>query len=179
LTISSSIGRLDDDNTYVEFVRDGIVGNGTARSGSARWRRLTELQTGTAKSVFHFDVQGSVAKSTHAGLPWLRILRQRTAGRVHFWPFDGWDIPASRSAVAEVYPSLWSCRFPREHRNADQHDAYSAAVWMRLADLDGSLSDFLSPALAPAERAVAQIEGWILGVRKAPTRLLRWRCDGG
>ena len=26
----------------------------------------------SAKSVFHFDVQGSVAKSTHAGIPWLR-----------------------------------------------------------------------------------------------------------
>ena len=28
-----------------------------------------------AKSVFHFDVQGSVAKSTHAGLPWIKALR--------------------------------------------------------------------------------------------------------
>ena len=37
-----------------------------------------------AKSVFHFDVQVSVAKSTHAGLPWLRYLRQQLGGRVHF-----------------------------------------------------------------------------------------------
>jgi hypothetical protein len=60
-----------DENIYVDFVRDGVVGNGAARMGNARWRRLTEERSGTAKSVFHFDVQGSVAKSTHAGIPWL------------------------------------------------------------------------------------------------------------
>jgi hypothetical protein len=55
-----------------------------------------------------FDVQGSVAKSTHSGIPWLRFIRQRLGPRVHFWPFDGWDIPPGRSAIAEVYPALWS-----------------------------------------------------------------------
>ena len=101
----------DEDHTYVDFVRDGVVGNGAARMGNARWRRLTEERAGGAKSVFHFDVQGSVAKSTHAGIPWLRFIRQRLGARVHFWPFDGWDIPAGRSAIAEVYPALWSRGF--------------------------------------------------------------------
>ena len=100
----------DEDHTYVDFVRDGFHGNGAARMGNARWRRLTEERAGGAKSVFHFDVQGSVAKSTHAGIPWLRFIRQRLGGRVHFWPFDGWDIPAGRSAIVEVYPALWSAR---------------------------------------------------------------------
>src|SRR5262249_46309828 len=63
----------DDDHAYVDFVRDGVMGNGAARTGNARWRRLTEQRAGGAKSVFHFDVQGSVAKSTHAGIPWLRF----------------------------------------------------------------------------------------------------------
>ena len=67
-----------DENIYVDFVRDGLVGNGRARMGNARWRRLTEDRAGGAKSVFHFDVQGSVAKSTHAGIPWLRFMRQRS-----------------------------------------------------------------------------------------------------
>jgi hypothetical protein len=58
-----------DENIYVDFVRDGVVGHGAARMGNARWRRLTEERSGSAKSVFHFDVQGSVAKSTHAGSP--------------------------------------------------------------------------------------------------------------
>lgn len=154
----------DDDHTYVDFVRAGAVGNGAARMGNARWRRLTEERAGSAKSVFHFDVQGSVAKSTHSGIPWLRFIRQRLEARVHFWPFDGWDIPAGRCAIAEVYPALWSRSFARESRDPDQHDAYSVAAWLRHADVDGSLAGFFKPSLAPPERAVAEVEGWILGV---------------
>ena len=154
----------DEDHTYVDFVRDGTAGNGAARAGNARWRRLTEERAGGAKSVFHFDVQGQVAKSTHAGIPWLRFIRRELGDRVHFWPFDGWDIPASRSAIAEVYPALWSRGFAREDRTGDQHDAFSIAAWLWRADRDGSLAAFLNPDLSPAERAVAQVEGWILGV---------------
>jgi len=154
----------DEDNTYVEFVRDGIAGNGKARTGNARWRRIAELRTRTAKSVFQFDVQGSVAKSTHSGLPWLLHLRRRLAGKVHFWPFDGWNIPSGSSAVTEVYPSLWSRGFPREGRSPDQHDAYSVAEWMRESDLNGDLARFFHPPLKPEEEKVARIEGWILGV---------------
>jgi hypothetical protein len=109
-------------------------------------------------------VQGSVAKSTHTGLPWLRILRQHAGERAHFWPFDGWQVPRGPSMVAEVYRSLWGRGFPREDRNPDQHDAYVAAEWMRRADRDGFLPDFLNLHLEPREREVAQIEGWILGV---------------
>jgi hypothetical protein len=154
----------DEDHIYVDFVRDGIHGNGAARMGNARWRRLTEERAGSAKSVFHFDVQGSVAKSTHAGIPWLRFIRQRLGQCVHFWPFDGWDIPAGRSAIAEVYPALWSRGFVNEGRSADQHDAFCIAAWLSRADRDGSLSAFLNPDLSPPERTRAQVEGWILGV---------------
>ncbi len=124
----------DDDHTYVDFVRDGSAGKGAARTGNSRWRRLTEERAGRAKSVFQFDVQGSVAKSTHAGIPWLRFIRQRLGSRVHFWPFDGWDIPAGRSAIAEVYPALWSRGFAREDRTGDRHDAFSIAAWLSRAD---------------------------------------------
>jgi hypothetical protein len=154
----------DEDHTYVDFVRHGSCGNGAARSGNSRWRRLTEERAGAAKSVFHFDVQGQVAKSTHAGLPWLRYLRQRVAARVHFWPFDGWEIPPEKSVVAEVYPAIWSRSFPPQGRDDDQHAAYSAAEWMRCADLDGSLRGFLNPSLTSGERDKASIEGWILGI---------------
>ena len=92
----------DQDHVYVDFVRDGVRGNAAARLGNSRWRRLTEIRARGAKSVFHFDVQGSVAKSTHAGIPWLRHLRRQATGLVHFWPFDGWHVPAGRSVVAEV-----------------------------------------------------------------------------
>ena len=102
-----------DEDIYVDFVLEGVDGNGAARRGNARWRRLAEIRAGGAKSVFHFNVPGSVAKSTHAGIPWLRFIRQRLGERVHFWPFDGWDVPAGRSAIAEVYPRMWSGGFPQ------------------------------------------------------------------
>jgi len=74
----SAIGQTDGDHTYV---RDSLSGNGATRTGSPRWRRLTEERV-RAKSAFHFDVPGSVAKSTHARLPW-RFIRQRLGARVH------------------------------------------------------------------------------------------------
>jgi hypothetical protein len=46
----------------------------------------------------------------------------------------------------------------------DQHDAFCIATWLARADRDGTLAGFLKPGLSPAERAVAQVEGWILGV---------------
>jgi len=154
----------DGDHTYVDFVLNGTVGNGAARFGNRRWRRLTEKRAG-AKSVFHFDVQGSVAKSTHAGLPWLRYLLRQVGEEVHFWPFEGWEIPSRKSAVVEVYPALWRKSFPINGRNDHQHDAYSAAEWMRCTDLNMSLSEFFNPPITASDRKVAQVEGWILGVK--------------
>lgn len=155
----------NDDHTYVDFIRDGVTGNGGSRCGSSRWRRLTEVRAGAAKSVFHFDVQGSVAKSTHSGLPWLRYIRHHMGNRVHFWPYDGWNIPGGKSVVLEVYPSLWSGHFKREDRTGDQHDAYSAAAWMRNADLGGTIAEYLNPNLASDVGKRAMFEGWILGVQ--------------
>ncbi|MFO7686946.1 MAG: hypothetical protein R6V60_12725, partial [Desulfobacterales bacterium] len=76
-------------------------------------------------------------------------------------PFAGWQIPPGRSAVVEVYPSLWRRSFAREDRTGDQQGAYAAAAWLRKADLDGSLAGFLNPFLTPAERTVAQVEHWL------------------
>jgi hypothetical protein len=42
--------------------------------------------------------------------------------------FDGWDIPAGRSAIAEVYPSLWRRGFALGGRTPDQHDAF--CIWI-------------------------------------------------
>lgn len=105
-----------------------------------------------------------MTKSTHSGIPWLRHIRRRLGVRVHFWPFDGWDIPAGRSAIVEVYPALWSRLFAPEDRTGDQRDAFSAAAWLLRADHDGSLARYLKPDLTPAEAETAQVEGWILGL---------------
>lgn len=153
----------DADHMYVDFIRDGLHGNGAARLGNSRWRRITEERCG-AKSVFHFDVQGQVAKSTHAGISWLLYLRRKLGNRVHFWPFDGWTIPAQRSALVEAYPRLWKHASPQEDRTGDQHDAYTVTTWLQQSDRDGRLRAALNPGLTPPERTIARIEGWIIGV---------------
>lgn len=153
----------DEDYVCVDFVRYGSHGNGAARTGNSTWRRLAEVRT-EAKSVFHFDVPGSVAKSTHAGLPWLRYLRRQLGDKVHFWPFDGWDAPLYRSVIAEVYPRMWKGLFPAPGLTMDQQDAYSVAAWMRREDQADRLDRHFAPTLSGEDRALAQIEGWILGL---------------
>jgi hypothetical protein len=153
-----------DEDIYVDFVCEGVTGNGSARSGNSRWRRVTELRARSAKSVFQFKVQGQVAMSTHAGIPWLRYIRQHIKDRVHFWPFDSWSVPPGRSVVAEVYPALWSRTFPSAGRTPDQQDAFAIAKWFQRADSDGSLEKFFCPELEPQDRKTAEVEGWILGV---------------
>jgi hypothetical protein len=153
-----------EPHTYIDFIRHGSVGQGSKRMGENTWLRLTERWTATAKSVFLFDVQGSVAKSTFAGLPWLLYLRNWCKRPIHFWPFDGWEVPQGKSVVAEVYPALWMRRFPREGRDGDEHAAYAAAAWLQRADGSGSLNGFFSPSLTAEELGIARIEGWILGV---------------
>src|SRR5690606_7314086 len=101
------------DYTYVDFIREGVrnswpdwPGPGL-RDGKSIEFRLCERWTSSAKSVFQFDVQGSVAKSTHAGIPWLKVIREAVGERIHVWPFDGWQVPESKSVLAEVYPSIF------------------------------------------------------------------------
>ena len=40
----------DENHVCVEFVRDGVAGNGAARIGNARWWRLTEERAGGARN---------------------------------------------------------------------------------------------------------------------------------
>jgi DNA-binding transcriptional ArsR family regulator len=127
--------------------------------------RLCDLWAGTAKSLFHFDVPGSVASSTAAGLPWIARLRRECAGRAHFWPFDGWVPPRGKSVIAEVYPSLWRRRWTAPSGlGADQRDAWTVAAWLQWAQEGGHLERYWQPPLAPEEKARARLEGWILGV---------------
>jgi hypothetical protein len=154
----------DEAHTCVDFIRDGSCGKGAQRQGDRIWRRLTERRVPRTHSVFHFDVQGSVAKSTHAGIPWLRRLRREFGSSVHFWPFDGWTPRKGSHVVAEVYPSLWRSRYPVEGRTTDQQDAFAVCRWLQEADLANDLNRFFAPKLNPGERPIATIEGWILGV---------------
>ena len=149
----------DEAGVTVEALRPG-----NPRSGGADELRLCERWTPSAKSVFRFDVQGAVAKSSHAGLPWLLRLRRELGTAAHLWPFDGWWPAPDRSLVAEVYPALVKRRYPVEARNDHQQDAYAVARWLAEADARGILGHYLRPPLSDGEAAVAAREGWILGV---------------
>ena len=152
----------DGDEITVAFCREG-----NKRSGDPNDLRLTENWTAGAKSVFRFNVQGSVAHSTHAGLPWLRFIRQNANSdhRPHFWPFDGFEIPPKQSVIVEIFPSLFRKRYSkREVYTADDHDAMCVAQWLKDMDGRGLLSTYFNPPLTDEERKIARLEGWILGV---------------
>ena len=147
----------------VRQARDGLVGTANLRTGDARWRRVCE-QRSRAKSVFHFDVPGSVASSTHAGLGWIGKLLEQPGNPAHFWPIDGWKPPRGRAVVVEGYPSLCSGYYTPEDRTPDQHDAYCLARWFEELDGRGELAALFQPEMTPEERRRAGWEGWILGV---------------
>jgi len=150
-----------DPHTYVDFLRDN-----NPRTGDSTELRLCEQWTAGPKSVFHFDVQGQVATSTHAGLPWLLWLRMmlKVKTPIHFWPFDGFDVPEGISVITEVYPSLFRRRYPKERRTPDEHDAYCVAAWLAEMDRRGTLASYFKPPLSLPELRKCRLEGWILGV---------------
>ena len=140
------------------------------RWGNDTWFRMTDPRG--AASVFDFDraIQRNVAQSTHAGLPWLRHIRQTLLAEgvnVWFWPFDCWDAPENQSAVVEVYPALWNRLYrgdtDRMGLTNHQRDAYSVARWMSETDRNGLLEQYFDPNLNDEQRIQAQKEGWIFG----------------
>lgn len=138
---------------------------GNQRTGAPTKFRLTEKWTSSAKSVFRFDVQGQVAKSAHAGIPWLQYIRERADNKVHFWPFDGFTIEEGKSVIAETYPSIFRNRYERAGRTVDEQDAYSIAVWLEERDRKDKLCYYLNlNTLTSKEKKRAKLEGWILGV---------------
>ena len=149
-----------EDHNYFDFVRE----LNPPRTGTPDEFRVTEKRTSSAKSVFRFDVQGQVAQSTHAGVPWLHFIRQKVGDKVHFWPFDGWEVPEGKSVITEVYPSIFRNRYARGERTIDQQDAYATARWLMETDQLDALTNYFAPPLSEADREAAEIEGWILGV---------------
>jgi hypothetical protein len=150
----------DRDDAAVEALRKG-----NARTGTSDEFRVTERWTSSAKSNFQFDVQGQVAKSTHAGIPWLHRIRQAVGKEVHFWPFDGWKVRQGKSVIAEVFPPMLRRRYPAEGRTVDQQDAYAVARWLKEMNCGMTLTEpFFDPPLSEKEQEIAELEGWILGV---------------
>ena len=129
--------------------------------------RLTDRSATNAKSVFRFGVEGEVATSTHAGIPWLKCLRNRLRNQVHFWPFDGLVPAAGRSVVAEVYPRLFRPDYDRpvDLLSDHEYDAWMVCSWLRDVDMDDELGDWLALPLSREKHNTVRMEGWMLGLR--------------
>jgi len=129
--------------------------------------RLTERRCGGAKSVFDYDGPG-VAHSTMAGIAQLALLREelkKLSAAVHVWPLDGAAIPSKSSAIVEIYPAIFKRQFERiDGESSDEHDARSAALWLREISRDGRLAVYLKPPLSKSQETEVSVEGWILGV---------------
>lgn len=156
------------DGVSVEDIRraQALQPDSDRRTGTSSEFRITERWTSSAKSVFQFDMQGSVAKSSHAGIPWLKWLRDEVGEHLHVWPFDGWTPHPDKCVLAEVYPSIFRNRYPRGERTVDEQDAFACAQWMVDMAARGRLSEYFArPPLDDEECAVVACEGWVLGVR--------------
>ncbi len=148
--------------THQASVRELLPGN--VRTGDPDERRLTGRWAGTSRGgVFHFELQDGLAKATHAGLPWLDYLRRGAQG-VHFWPFDGFEVPPGCSVVAEVRPAPLVHRYPKEGVSKEEAEAYAICAWLQERDHLDLLAPYFTPPLSKPERAQALLEGWILGV---------------
>ncbi|MDB5306921.1 MAG: hypothetical protein JWO38_1123 [Gemmataceae bacterium] len=147
-------------HTYVDFIRDF----NPTRVGTPDEYRLTERRAGSSRSVFRFDGHRATGKATHAGIPWLRSIRQEAGDLVHVWPFDGWDVPPDKSVLVEVDPVILRTQPTRRARAAARPDAYNTARWLAEAGRAGTLERYLAPPLTDDEKAVTRVEGWILGV---------------
>ncbi len=149
----------DGEGQTVRALREGNL-----RTGNSRDRRHVEVLA-KAKSCFHFDVPGSVASSTHAGLPWLRLIRKMAGDQVHFWPFDGLEVGKGMSVIAEVYPALWYRPESPPDWTRDQWDAYLIAEHLALASIRGRLSAWFRGPWEGDPETESLKEGWILGFK--------------
>lgn len=151
----------DQDDSSVESLRKG-----NKRTGLHKEFRLTENWTSSAQSVFKLDGAGTVGKSTHCGIPWIRFLRRNAnySHPPHFWPFDGFEISPNKSAIVEVFPSIFRRRYPKRYKTSDEHDAMCVVQWLKNMDSRGLLNTYLNPPLTENEKQAARLEGWILGI---------------
>lgn len=160
----------DQPGCSVESVRNGEWwSNGKfkppgERVGSPSELRLCEKFTSSATSVFRLQGQGTVGKSTHAGLPWLLTLKEKVGNSVHFWPFDGFIPPPNKTIIAEMYPSIFRRRYPRAEESADKHDAFVLASWLQETHEEKLLHKYFDVQLGHERMRIAELEGWILGI---------------
>ena len=145
----------------------------TERSAHPPERRLCDIRTTGAKTVWQLAYTGSVGSQMLLGLPALKRLTQdpRIAGRTAIWPFEtGLRTPGAQAAIAEVYPSLLRAEVRARRREDEILDSaqvrVNAEAFARL-DARGGLAPLFAgaPRLTADERRLIETEeAWILGL---------------
>lgn len=142
------------------------------RDGDLPEFRHTEEALAAPASIWKLYYQGSVGGQALTGMPVVQRLRLARGEAARVWPFEtGWTAltPAALEGVdvviAEIDPSIVTAK-PDGAENKDA--AQVRALAEHLADLDqkGKLAALFGPAKGREgfSEAVAQEEGWILGV---------------
>ena len=154
----------DGDQIFVDLFRDGM----DLPSVRADRRHTLAAPYGSPERFRQIRLSLSTSRALSRNhrtqaFPWLRFVRTNTTGKVHFWPFDGWDLPAGRSALVEIYPALCRAFRPHGEYTMDQADAYSAARWMQETDRTGMLPMYLSPVLNGTNVSWQNTKGGSLG----------------
>jgi len=130
-------------------------------------RRLVEAycqqwQRKSMKSIYQIGGNGSVGLQALFGISYLRQLLlycQRKEVPIFRWPFDGWAPDSESHVLVEVYPTLYNSGL-----RSDEEDAKSCVTWIREHDEQGGLWG-QPPMLRDEEMRIAQLEGWVPGVR--------------
>jgi hypothetical protein len=79
-------------------------------------------------------------------------------------PFGGWEVHQARSAIAEVYPTIWR-RYPQENRTVDQQDAYAITRWLREMAWGTTIEEvYFNRPMTGKEKETADLEDWTLVV---------------
>ncbi|MGP6087214.1 molybdopterin guanine dinucleotide synthesis [Antarctobacter jejuensis] len=118
-------------------------------------RRACESHAKGTFTCWQMAGAGAVGSQVIMGLPVLERLRQRFAGQVAVWPFEGLDRPV---ALVEIWPGLINDAV----RAATGPDNIRDAVQVSL--LARALSRLAPDRLADMLAVDAPHEGWILGL---------------
>ena len=118
-------------------------------------------------SPWKLFTSGSCGSQALTGLPRVLALREAAGLRAHscVWPLEtGFRLPRRRPLVvhAEIWPTALGFD-AKLHRIRDAAQVLSAVRWMQTEDAAGRLAARFGPPQG-VNRAVAQREGWVLGV---------------
>ena len=134
--------------------------------------RFAEAQIKGPSPIWKLYYQGSVGGQTLTGLPVVKRLKDKLGDALQLWPFEtGWktmtaaDLDGVSVVVTEIYPSLYDAKIGAGEVK-DTAQVRATAEHFAALDEKGRLGAAFGPKKGQEElmEAVAQEEGWILGV---------------